>query len=306
MPKTKIHLVGNITDFDIRLLRVFRAVVAAEGFAAAAVELNVTRSVISTSIADLEQRVGLRLCHRGRAGFALTEAGASVHEQTLQLFAQLEAFQGSIAELHSSPRGRLRLGITDNLICIPEMNIVNSLRVFRTAAPQVQIDITTLPANEIEKAILNGGIDVGVIPQEQKTEGLEYIHLYDEPSGLYCGQHHPAFDRLDADLSRDEIEQMDCVGLSYSLPERIAATYRRHELAARVGDTEGVAFLIMTGHFIGYLPVNYAERWREKGAMRRLLPQAFGFTRHFSAVTREVAHRDKVLNAYLEALSEVS
>ena len=37
-------LLGNVTDNDLRLLRVFRAVVACGGFAAAELELNINRS----------------------------------------------------------------------------------------------------------------------------------------------------------------------------------------------------------------------------------------------------------------------
>ena len=59
-------LLGNVTDNDLRLLRVFRAVVACGGFAAAELELNINRSTISRHIKDLETRLGVTLCRRGR------------------------------------------------------------------------------------------------------------------------------------------------------------------------------------------------------------------------------------------------
>lgn len=68
---------GQIADIDLRLLRVFRAVVESGGFAAAELELNVGRSVISRHIKDLETRLGLALCRRGRGGFALTPEEAT-------------------------------------------------------------------------------------------------------------------------------------------------------------------------------------------------------------------------------------
>ena len=61
-------LLGTVTDNDLRLLRVFRAVVACGGFAAAELELNINRSTISRHIKDLETRLGVTLCRRGRAG----------------------------------------------------------------------------------------------------------------------------------------------------------------------------------------------------------------------------------------------
>jgi DNA-binding transcriptional LysR family regulator len=68
-------LLGHVTDTDLRLLQVFRAVVACGGFSAAELELNINRSTISRHIKDLESRLNGTLCRRGRSGFALTEEG---------------------------------------------------------------------------------------------------------------------------------------------------------------------------------------------------------------------------------------
>ncbi|HLB81274.1 MAG TPA: LysR family transcriptional regulator, partial [Dongiaceae bacterium] len=62
----------KLNDIDVKLLRVFAAIVEAGGFAAAQAQLNVSPSRISTQIADLEARLGMRLCQRGRVGFRLT------------------------------------------------------------------------------------------------------------------------------------------------------------------------------------------------------------------------------------------
>ena len=69
---------GRISDLDLRLLRVFQAVAECRGLAAAELRLGITRSTISTYLADLETRMGVRLCERGRGGFELTEDGQRV------------------------------------------------------------------------------------------------------------------------------------------------------------------------------------------------------------------------------------
>ncbi len=62
-------MLANLSEGDLRLLRVFAKVVEAGGFSAAQIELNVSQSTISTHMTALEQRLGVRLCERGRAGF---------------------------------------------------------------------------------------------------------------------------------------------------------------------------------------------------------------------------------------------
>ena len=59
---------GQLSDMDIRLLRVFKSVVECGGMAAAELELNIGTSTISRHIKDLETRLGLTVCRRGRAG----------------------------------------------------------------------------------------------------------------------------------------------------------------------------------------------------------------------------------------------
>ncbi|MDN3683724.1 LysR family transcriptional regulator [Vibrio sinaloensis] len=61
-------------------------------FSAAETELNISRSTISIHISNLESRLNLILCRRGRSGFALTEEGVVVYEATVKLLGELEDF----------------------------------------------------------------------------------------------------------------------------------------------------------------------------------------------------------------------
>ena len=57
MKKELTVKLGQVADYEIRLLKVFKAVVECGGFAAAETELNIGRSTISTHVANLEQRL---------------------------------------------------------------------------------------------------------------------------------------------------------------------------------------------------------------------------------------------------------
>ena len=83
---------GQISDFDLRLIRTFRAVADCGGFSLAEVELRMTKSAISKQISDLEVRLGVQLCHRGRSGFALTTEGQTLYKASTRLFGEIEGF----------------------------------------------------------------------------------------------------------------------------------------------------------------------------------------------------------------------
>ena len=77
--------IGQLSDADLRLLRVFKAVVDCGGMASAELELNLAMSTISRHVKDLETRLGLVLCRRGRGGFALTPEGEQLYAATERL-----------------------------------------------------------------------------------------------------------------------------------------------------------------------------------------------------------------------------
>ena len=61
MQVKNVASIGQLSDADLRLLRVFKAVVDCGGMAAAELELNIGTSTISRHIKDLETRLGLVL-----------------------------------------------------------------------------------------------------------------------------------------------------------------------------------------------------------------------------------------------------
>ncbi len=71
---------------------------------------------------DLEKRLGMRLCQRGRAGFALTDEGREVYRATQTLLAALEVPR-EVNDLHQHLRGELNIGIINNLVTLPQMRI---------------------------------------------------------------------------------------------------------------------------------------------------------------------------------------
>lgn len=72
-------------------LRTFVAVVEHEGFAAASRALDLAPAVVTRRVADLEQRLGVRLLNRTTRSVSLTSVGAVYHGRVRELPAALEA-----------------------------------------------------------------------------------------------------------------------------------------------------------------------------------------------------------------------
>lgn len=295
-------LKGQLSDVDLRLLRVFRKVVECGGFSAAEVELNISRAAISMSMSDLESRLGLRLCQRGRSGFSLTEQGSYTYEYTLQLLSSLENFRSQVNGLHAQLKGELNIGITDNLVTMPHMKITNALSKLREQGPEVGINIRMIPPNEIELGVLDGRLHVGVVPDLRHLAGLDYHPLYQEQSRLYCSCDHPLFEQDRSTLTAADIAGADAVVPAYAQTPEIKALLQQLKACATATDREGIAFLILSGCYIGYLPDHFAANWVRDGKMQPLLPNSFHFITQFSSITRKGARPNLVLDTYLEQL----
>ncbi|MDR5867710.1 LysR family transcriptional regulator [Halomonas koreensis] len=300
MPARRGPLTAQPSDADLRLLRIFRQVVECGGFSAAEVELNISRAAISMAMSDLETRLGLRLCRRGRSGFALTDEGAEVYEATLQLQAAVEDFRTRVNGLHARLKGELNIGITDNLVTMPEMHITHALSALKARGPEVRINIRMIPPSDIELAVLDGRLHTGVIPALKTLPGLDYLPLYAERSRLYCASGHPLFEAQEVTEAR--LAECDAVVPAYAQTAAIKACHEPLRADASATDREGIAFLILSGRYIGYLPTHYAERWVRDGRMRALNPARWHYLTHYCAITRKGAPPNLVLDGYLEEL----
>ena len=293
---------GQITNFDIRLLRVFRAVVECGGFSAAEVELNISRSAISIAMGDLEERVGLRLCHRGRAGFSLTDEGRLVYQASQQLMTSLEDFRTQVNAIHAELKGELAIGLTNNLVTMEHMRVTHALRDLKCKGPEVQVQIRMMPPNELERSVLDGGLHIGVVPDLRPVPGLTYYHLYDEQSLLYCHKDHPLFGMEDGQISDEMIHDADAVSPAYAQMAETKEHYQKLTSTAIADDREGVAFLILTAGYIGYLPTHYARQWEADGQMRALCSDRFNYRTDYHAVIRKGARPNLILETFLQLL----
>ncbi len=298
----KSILSSTPADADIRQLLIFRAVVDNGGFSAAEVELGMSVAAISIAIADLEKRTGMKMCQRGRAGFALTDEGAQVYQAALQVLASLENFRTEVNSLHANLRGDLNIAVTDNLVTMSNhMRVTNSLARLKQRGEAVRINIRMMPPSEIEKSVLDGRMHVGVIPSIKSLAGLDYMSLYDEQSHLYCGNTHRLFNALD-NMNEEDILQQDAVVAGASMPDAGRTITKRMHVTATAADREGIAFLILSGEYIGFLPDHYAERWVREKRMTALLPGTLSFTTPYAAITRKGSRPNLVVETYLEEL----
>lgn len=304
MTLKKRGFTGQVSNIDLRMLRIFKTVADCGGFSAAEVELNISRPAISIAISDLEKRLNVKLCQRGRIGFSLTEEGSDVYQSVVELLSALETFRSQVNAINQQLKGELNIGITDNLITIEHMTLTNALMALKDLGPEIQINIRMMPPDQIEIDVLDGRLHVGAVPELRLLPGLNYNQLYQEKSLLYCSEAHPYFNLDDKQLTNEMISKSDAVVLSYQQTPDIKRQLQKLNSTASATEREGIAFLILTGRYIGYLPDHFARQWVTDGKIRSIKPDKFRITSGYSAITRKSGRANIILDTFMALLPD--
>jgi DNA-binding transcriptional LysR family regulator len=296
-------LLGQLSDMDLRLLRVFRTVVDCGGMAAAELELNIGTSTVSRHVKDLETRLGLTLCRRGRAGFALTPEGEKIYAQTTQLLAATDAFRSGVDEIHQRMGGALHVAVFDKTASNPQCHIAQAIALFTQQAPDVALNLHVGTLTAIERGVLDGTFHIGIIPGHRSSEMLEYTPLFTEAMSLYCGVSHLLFAPQVVNLTWESLREQRFAGLGYHSPNMELTQRQRLPRTATGFDQESIATLILSGQFLGFLPDHYAESFVQKGQMRALAPELLRYDCQFLAITRRSPQPSRATRAFQECLT---
>lgn len=208
-------LLGQVGDMELRLLRIFKGVVDCGGMAAAELELNIGVSTISKHVKDLETRMSLVLCTRGRAGFALTPEGHRLYEETIRLLASVEAFKGGVDDIHGRLGGQLHVALFDKIASNPMAKLDVAIARFSDLAPDVALNLHVTSINNIERGVIDGAFQVGVIPSHRSSTSLVYGNLFKEKMLLYCGSGHELFAEKNVALTWAKLRKFSFAGLGF-------------------------------------------------------------------------------------------
>lgn len=120
-------------------MRAFVAVVDAGSFVGGADALQLSKSVVSRVVSELEQRLGVRLLHRTTRRLSLTREGEVFHERCKDLLASLEAAETEITHHTGEVMGELRISAP---VSFGLLQLAPLWPVFMARHPQLVLDVT--------------------------------------------------------------------------------------------------------------------------------------------------------------------
>lgn len=299
----KNYSLGQVGDYEIKQLKIFKTVVDCGGFSAAETSLNIGRSTISLHISNLESRLNLVLCKRGRGGFSLTEEGVIIYDMTENLLDSLDSFRTTVNNLNASLTGKLRIALSDKVSLDSRSRFPKLIERFSKGAPEVSITTNVAAMSKIERMILNDEADIGCIPYHRKLDGLDYVHLYQDVCYLYCGSNHilATMSEKDQDTKADlypathagvkpheavshQISRMNMTAVSYFYDSRLA--------------------LILSGQYIGFLPDLYAQPYVDQEKIVKVAENYRSYTLGVAVICKKSSQPNKPQELFLKVLAQ--
>lgn len=262
-------------EMDWNLLRSFVTMAQSRSVTDAAHRLRLTQPSVSTALKRLEDRVGKRLINRSPGRFELTEAGEVLYREALDI-------QGSILRLSTLMRnmtdevtGHVRVALASHVVC-PLFDRV--LAEFHAENPRATLSIEVHSSAQAIETVSARAASLAVCLVHQRNPKLDYLRLYREFFGLFCGPPHPLFGRHDltrADLAGQSAVSFETDRLQDAL-KPVTLMRAQSELGDRIIATsshlEEVRRMIVAGIGIGPLPLHVAKRDVDDGLLWQLPP----------------------------------
>ena len=300
--------------FDVKQLRVLRAVAEHGSFSAAADALSYTQPAISQQVAALEKRAGTTLVDRGSRGVRLTDAGQALVEHAEVVIARLAAAEAELEAIAGVRGGRLRLS---SFPSAGASLLPPAVALFSKRYPEVELSfveeepedaVQMLRAAELEVALVFEFRGMSPPEFERMFEGIELRHLIDDPMYLAMPRDHPAARKARVrlqDVQDDTWIQNDTTGPCGRLHlAACAAAGFEPRIGFQSDDYNVVQGLIAAGVGVSLLPALALTNLREDIVVRSLGSKAP--TRRIAAATLAGRYRSPATQAMLDILAEAA
>lgn len=144
----------------------------------AAEELFVSQPSLSESLSKIERELGQRIFLRTLTGLVPTEFGSRYLDTAAQIKDRYRQMLSELEEYREMRRGSLTFGIPFNLgaCLLPQI-----LPAFHGKYPDISVHFKENNSTELDKLMLTGKIDFGIMHYEAGHESIIYEFLADDP-----------------------------------------------------------------------------------------------------------------------------
>ncbi|HXD75615.1 MAG TPA: LysR family transcriptional regulator [Vicinamibacterales bacterium] len=239
---------------DIAALKTFLAVAQERSFSRAAAKVHRTQPAVSQAVRRLEIDLGEQLFDRSSKSGTLTDAGKVLQNYGERLVRLAEEAESAMRELRDLRRGRVLIGANEAAV----HTLLPLIGRFRTAHPQIAIDVRRVPARQIAVEVQQGSLDFGALTFHPSEEGLLEIPVGSDELVLLVSPNHELARRRT--VSMEEVGKYPIVAHNDPSParERVLRLFEESHIplnmVVALPSLDGIKRAVELGHGVALLP----------------------------------------------------
>jgi DNA-binding transcriptional LysR family regulator len=242
-------------SFTLVQLRYFAAAAEHRSMTAAARELVVSQSAVSTAIAQLEKELGVQLLLRHHArGLDLTAAGREFYAELRGFLEHSQELAESAVDAGQALRGELRLGCFETLAPFWLPTLVSA---YGERHPDVHVTVLEGEHATLKRSLHTGECEVGLMYGYDLDDDLVATTVAQAPPYVLVGARHRLARRKTvrlADLAEDPLVLLDLPHTSTYFTSLFEAAGVDPQVRHRTRGYETVRAMVAAGH--GYSVLN--------------------------------------------------
>lgn len=229
-------------------MQLFVRVAEVGGFATAAHQLGLARSVVTRRIAALETHLGVKLLARSTRRLSLTLEGAAYLERCRVILNLIDTVEADLALNHARPRGRIRASLP---LSYGLRRLTPLLVEFSREYPEVGLELnyTDRKMNLIEEGF---DLSIRVTPRLEPNEIVRRLaasHLRVVAAPAYLNMHGTP--RQPQDLTQHECLGYGLRGESQTLHFRVDGRPEMVHIRCRITANNGDALMVAAAAGLG-------------------------------------------------------
>ncbi|MEJ2419022.1 MAG: LysR family transcriptional regulator [Exilibacterium sp.] len=163
---------------DLRAIAIFAKTVELGSFRGAATLLDLSPSVVSHHISQLEERLGVVLLYRSTRRLSLTRDGEKLYESAQAMLGAAEQGLNAIAHRSADPSGKLSVTVP---AVLARGKLIKYIASFALQFPKIALSINF---SDIQRDLIQEGFDVAIRIGELRDSTLKSKQLFTIESTL--------------------------------------------------------------------------------------------------------------------------
>ena len=272
---------------DFRL-KVFITAARTLSFTRTAERLYISQPAVSRHIGELESRYRVPLFVRRGSRLELTAAGQVLLEAAGRISDDYRRLEYEMSLCANQAEGELRLGASTT---VAQYLLPPALARFTARFPGVRVSVLSGNSGQIERALADREIDLGMVESVSRRQGLHYtlfrpdeLVLVARPGGRFARTESvtpEALCRIPLVLREDGSGTLEVIAAALA---GVGLRLSQLEVAMRLGTTEGIKSFVRNSDAMALVSVISVVDELRSGALRIVDIEGLALTRDFSFV----------------------